>query len=226
MTVVNFSTQRKIQTIIEWKEGSRVKFKHPAGGKDSLLSLKNTIYGVNWFTWMGEVFSDNIILDTVEGLTEEYLRIKYTAEADNDKTVGRAVITMHNIDANRDMGSGPSRKEMGRESAMIDTFTFSAIVTCSHCKRPRHRFQNCFELIGTMSGKQPPPLPRQNSPCSLHNIYGYDCSDCRSQKRDDNITGRLRPGQQKGRHITNRSAHSNTVTTPTSTTQMEYFPSQ
>ena len=89
---------------------------------------------------MGEVFNDNIILDMVEGLTEEYLRIKYTAEADNDKAVGRAVITMHNIDANRDMRRGPSRKEKGRESAMIDTFTFSAIVTCSHCKRPRYRY--------------------------------------------------------------------------------------
>ena len=41
--------------------------------------------------------------------------------------------------------------------------------------------------------------------------------------RDDNITRRPRPGQQNGRHNNNRSAHANTATTPTSTTQMEAY---
>ena len=41
--------------------------------------------------------------------------------------------------------------------------------------------------------------------------------------RDDNITRRPRPGQQNGRHNNNRSAHANTATAPTSTTQMEAY---
>ena len=74
-----------------------------------------------------------------------------------------------------------------------------------------------------MSGKKPLPTPRKNSWCSLHNTDRHDNSDCRSQMRDDNIIRRPRPGQQNGRHNTNRSAHANTATTPTSTTQMEAY---
>ena len=74
-----------------------------------------------------------------------------------------------------------------------------------------------------MSGKKPPPTPRNNSWCSLHNTDRHDISECRSQMRDDNITRRPRPGQQNGRHSNNRSAHANTATTPTSTTQMEAY---
>ena len=74
-----------------------------------------------------------------------------------------------------------------------------------------------------MSGKKPPRTPRTNSWCSLHNTGRHYNSDCRSQMRDDNITRRPRPGQQNGRHNNNRSAHANTATTPTSTTQVEAY---
>ena len=138
---------------------------------------------------MGEVFNDDSILDIVlEGLTDEFLQIKYIAEADDDLTLDRAVITMRNLYANRAMQNGPLRKVKGRESAMVVTSTPSAVVTCSHCKKPDHRFQNCFERRGMMSGKKPPPTPRKNSWCRLHNTDRHDNSDCRSQMRDDNIT--------------------------------------
>ena len=74
-----------------------------------------------------------------------------------------------------------------------------------------------------MSGKNPPPTPRKSSWCSLHDTDRHDNSDCQSQMRNDNITRRSRPGQQNGRHNNNRSAHANTTTTPTSTTQMEDY---
>ena len=151
----------------------------------------------------------------LEGLTDEYPRIKYSAEADHDFTLDRAVITMRNMYANRAMQNGPSPKAKGRESAIVVMSTPSAVVTCSHCKKPGHRFENCFKRKGTMSGHKPPLTPRKHSWCTLHNTDRHDNSDCRSQKRDDNTTSRPRPGQQNGRHNNNRSAHANTATTLT-----------
>ena len=79
---------------------------------------------------MGEVFNDGSIWDIVlEGLTDEYLEIKYCAKADDDFTLDRAVITMCNMYANRAMRNGPLRKAKGRESAMVVTPTPSAVVT-------------------------------------------------------------------------------------------------
>ena len=88
---------------------------------------------------MGEVFNDDSIFDMVlEGLTDEYLQIKYSADADDDFTLDRAVITMHNMYANRAMRNEPLREAKGRESAMVITSTPPAVVTCSHCKKPGH----------------------------------------------------------------------------------------
>ena len=88
---------------------------------------------------MGEVFNDDSILDIVlEGLTDEYLQKKYSAEADDDFTLDRAVITMRNMHANRAMRNGPSRKSKGREPATVVTSTPSAVVTCLHCETPGH----------------------------------------------------------------------------------------
>ena len=185
----------------------------------------NELYYLRDELWdMGEVFNDDSILDIVlEGLTRGYLQKKYSAEADDDFTLDRAVITMRNMYANRAMRNRPLRKAEGRDSAMVVTSTPSAVMTCSHCEKPGHRFQNCFKRKGKMSGKKHPPTPRNNSWCSPHNTDRHDNSDCRSQMRDDNITRRPRPGQQNGRHKNKRSAHANTATTPTSTTQMEAY---
>ena len=99
----------------------------------------------------------------LEGLTDEYLQIEYSAEADDDFTLDRAVITTRYMYANRAMQNGPSRKAKGRESAMVVTSTPSAVVSCSRCKKPGHRFQKCFERKGKMSGEKPPPTPRKYS---------------------------------------------------------------
>ena len=78
--------------------------------------------------YMGEVCNDDSILDIVlEGLTDEYLQIKYSAEADDDFTLDRAVITMRNMYANRAIRNGPSPKVKGRESAKVVTSTLISL---------------------------------------------------------------------------------------------------
>ena len=104
---------------------------------------------------MGEIFNDDSILGIVmEGHTDEYLQIKHSAEADDDFTLDRTVITMRNMYANRAMRNGHFQKAKGRESAMVVTVTPSAVVTCSHCKKTGHRFQNWFKRKGKMSGEK------------------------------------------------------------------------
>ena len=172
---------------------------------------------------MGEVFNDDSILDRVlKGLTDEYLQIKYSAEAEDDFTLDRAVITMRNMYANRAMRNGPSREAKGPESAMEVKSTPSAVVTCSYCKNTGHRFENGFKRKKTISGNPSPPTLRKDSWCSLHNKDRHDNSDCRSQKKD-NKTRRPRPGQQNCQHNNNHSSHANTASTLNSTMQMEAY---
>ena len=110
-------------------------------GQDLDIFTNEVYYLWDELVDLREVFNDDSILGIVlEGLTDEYLQIKYSAEADDDFTLDRAVITMRNKYANRAMRNGPSRKLKGRESAMLVTSTPSAVVTYSHCKKPGHRF--------------------------------------------------------------------------------------
>ena len=114
-------------------------------GQDPDIFINEVNHLRDELVYMGEVFNDDSILDIVlEGLTDDYVQIKYSAEADNDFSLDQAVITMRNMYANRVMRNGPSRKAKGRESAMVTTSTSSAVVICSHCKTTGHRFQNCF----------------------------------------------------------------------------------
>ena len=106
---------------------------------------------------MGEVFNYASILDMVlEGFVGEYRQIKYSAEADDDFTLDRAVMTMRDMYANKLMRNGSSRHANRREPAMVLTSTPSAVVTCSHCQKTVHRFESCFKRKGTMSGKTLP----------------------------------------------------------------------
>ena len=109
-------------------------------GQDPDVFINEVYYLRHELVDMGEVFNDDSILDMVlEGLTDEYLQIKYSDKADDDFTLDRAVITMRNMYANRAMRNGSLRKAKGRESAMVVTSSPSAVVTCSHCKKPGHR---------------------------------------------------------------------------------------
>ena len=73
------------------------------------------------------------MLDIVlEGLTDEYLQKKYSADTNDDFTRDRAVLTTRNMYANRATRNGPSRNAKGRESDMVVTSTPSAVMTCSH----------------------------------------------------------------------------------------------
>ena len=117
---------------------------------------------------MGDVFNDDSILDIMlEALMDKCLQNIYSTEADDDFTLDRAGITMRNIYAGRAMRNRPSQTAKGSESAMVVTSTPSAVVTCSNCKKPGHRFQNCFKRTGKMSGKISPPTPQT--------IHGVAC---------------------------------------------------
>ena len=102
-------------------------------GQDPDIFINEVNYLRDELVYMGEVHNDDSILGMLlEGLTDEYLQLKFSAEADDGFTLDRAVITMRNVYANRAMGNGPSRNAKGRESAMVVTSTPSAVVTCSH----------------------------------------------------------------------------------------------
>ena len=126
-------------------------------GYDTGILENEVCYLRDELVYMGEVFNNDSIQDVVlDGLSEKYLQKKYSADADDDLTLDRAVITMRNMYANRAMRHRPSRKTKGRESDMVVTSAPSAVVTGSHCENPGHIFQNCFKCKGTMSGKKPP----------------------------------------------------------------------
>ena len=63
---------------------------------------------------MGEVFNDDSIVDIVlEGLTDEYLQIEYSAEADDGFTLDRAVLTMRSMYAIELCETGLREKRRG-----------------------------------------------------------------------------------------------------------------
>ena len=176
---------------------------------------------------MGEALNDDSILDIVlGGLTDDYVQIKYSAGADKNFSLDHAVITMRNMDAYRVMRNGPSRKAKGRESAMVTTSTSSAVVTCSHCKKAGHRFQNCFFTQKIDEWEKTFPYTRNNSWCSLHNTDRHDINDCLAQKQEresGNRSRSFRPGQQNGQRNNDSGAHANRAITPSPTTQVEAY---
>lgn len=69
---------------------------------------------------IGEVVPEQRLLDIVlEGLTKEYIMIKYNAEREPNSTLDEVETTMRNMYANRVARGGSSRKFRGREPAMV-----------------------------------------------------------------------------------------------------------
>ncbi|CAM9512073.1 unnamed protein product, partial [Sphacelaria rigidula] len=101
--------------------------------------------------YMGEPISDDRLTDTaVEGLTDEYDRIKYDAERDPDFSISDIEVTMKNMSSNRVVRGILSNGVRGRDSAMIaasppDSFTTPSrfAAKCYSCGRPGHVSRNC-----------------------------------------------------------------------------------
>ncbi|CAM9523918.1 unnamed protein product, partial [Sphacelaria rigidula] len=101
--------------------------------------------------YMGEPISDERLTDiVVEGLTDEYDRIKYDAERDPDFSISDIEITMRNMYSNRVARGILSKGERGRDSAMIATSPLDSTATptksagrCFSCNRPGHQSRNC-----------------------------------------------------------------------------------
>ena len=127
-------------------------------GQDPDIFINEANHLRDEMMYMGEVSNDDRISDVVlEGLTDDYVQIKYSAEAENDFSLEQAVITMRNMYAKRVMRNGPWRKAKGLESVMVTTSTPSAAVICSNWKKTGQRFQRCFARKKKMNGKKTSP---------------------------------------------------------------------
>lgn len=77
-------------------------------GQDPDIFINEANHLRDEMMYMGEVSNDDRISDVVlEGLTDDYVQIKYSAEAENDFSLEQAVITMRNMYAKRVMRNGP-----------------------------------------------------------------------------------------------------------------------
>ena len=159
---------------------------------------------------IGEVINDDSPLDIVlEGLTDDYLQIKYNAEADDSFTLDNAIYTMLNMHANRIAKHGPSKNQKGRESAMVSTFNKGE--KCHVCNKTGHWARYCYHRKSSMNDTN----KASKKWCSLHKIHLYDNPECRSQQQQLNgnsgINRNNRNGQRNGQHhaTTTTPAHAN-----------------
>ena len=159
---------------------------------------------------MGEVINDDSLLDIVlEGLRDDYLQIKYNAEADDSFTLDKAIYTMRNMHANRLAKHGPSRKQKGRESAMVSTFNTRG--KCHVCNKTGHWAKDCYHRKSSMKDTN----KASKKWCSLNKTHLYDTSECRNQQQQLNGNSgnnrNNRNGQRNGQHqaTTITPAHAN-----------------
>ena len=129
---------------------------------------------------MGEVINDDSLLDIVlEGLTDDYIQIKHNAETD-------------------DSWCGPSRKQKGRESTMV--ITFSKKGKCHICNKTGHWARDCYHRKSSMRDTN----KASKKWCSLHRTHLHGNSECRSQQQQ--LSGNNRNyrknwnGQRNGQH--------------------------
>ncbi|CAM9355662.1 unnamed protein product, partial [Sphacelaria rigidula] len=101
--------------------------------------------------YMGEPISDDRLTDiVVEGLTDEYDRIKYDAERDPDFGISDIKVTMRNMYSNCVARGILSKGIRGRDSAMIATTPLDSSATPTKfagkrfsCGRPGHQSRDC-----------------------------------------------------------------------------------
>ena len=143
---------------------------------------------------MGEVINDDSLLDIVlEGLTGDYLQLKYNAEADDSFTLDKAIYTIRNMHANGIAEHGPSRKQKGRQSAMVTVF---------------NKGSACLQQSWPLSQRLLPPkkiIKETNEAstkwCSLNKAHLHDNSECRSQQQQLNGNNRNNRNNRNGRTL-------------------------
>ena len=172
---------------------------------------------------MCEVINDDSLLDIVlEGL-DDFLQIKYNAEAVDSFTLDKAIYTMRNMHANRIAKHGPSRNQKGRESAMVTTFNTKG--KCHVCNKTGHWARDCYHCKSSMKGAN----KASKKWCNLHKTHLHDNSECRSQQQQLNGNNgnnrNNRNGQRNGQHqaATTTTAHANTAINSGSTTVVENY---
>ncbi|CAM9938696.1 unnamed protein product [Sphacelaria rigidula] len=131
---------------------------------------------------MGEPISDDKLTDiVVEGLKDEYDRIKYDAERDPDFSISDIEVTMRKMYSNRVARGISSKGARGRDSAMITTSPLDSSATttelsgkCFCCGRPGHQSRDC------RSKRQPNSRSRTVKWCSLRRTDKHDNAECKS----------------------------------------------
>ncbi|CAM9968340.1 unnamed protein product, partial [Sphacelaria rigidula] len=106
--------------------------------------------------YMGEPISDETLTDiVVEGLTDDYDRVKYDAERGPDLSISDIEVTLRNMYANRlARGILGNKGLRGRESAMVaalppdSSLTSSKFkVKCYSCGKLGHHMRDCRSRI-------------------------------------------------------------------------------
>ena len=123
----------------------------------------------------GKVINDDCQLDIVlEGLTDDYLQIKYNAKADGNLTLAKAIYTIRNMHANRIAKHRSSRKQRRRESAMVTTFNKKR--KCHVGNKTGHWARDCYHRKSSMKYTN----KASKKWCSLHKTHLNDNYECPS----------------------------------------------
>ncbi|CAN0075050.1 unnamed protein product, partial [Sphacelaria rigidula] len=150
-------------------------------GQDPDVFLTKIYYLRDQLVYMGEPISDYRLTDiVVEGLTDEYDRIKYDAERDPDFSISDIEVTMRNMYLNRIARGILSKGVRGRDSTMIAASPLDSSATpsrfaakCYSCGRPGHFSRNC------RSERQSNSRSRSVKWCSLHRTDKHDNTECK-----------------------------------------------
>ena len=121
-------------------------------GQDPDKFLPKRFYLRDQLVFMGEpIFDDRLTDIVIEGLTDDYDRVKYDAERDPDLSISDIEVTLRSMYSNRVarniLGNKGSR---GRESAMIAASPPESSVTsskfmgkCFLCGKMGHHARDC-----------------------------------------------------------------------------------
>ena len=173
------------------------------------LSKKFIIYETNWWKWVKSSMNTPGIVS--EGLTDDYLQVKYNGEADKSFTLDKSIYKMRNMHANRIAKHGSSKKLKGRESTMVTTYNKKG--KCHVCNKTGHWARNYYHRKSSTKDTNKASKKR----CSLHKTHLHDNSECRSQQQQLNGNNgnnrNNRNGNRNGQHqaVTTTPAHAHTA---------------
>ena len=150
-------------------------------------------------------------------------QIKHNAKADDSFTLDKATYTMRDMHANRTAQHGPSRKQTGRESAMVTTFNKKRV--CHVFNKTIHWARDCYHRQRSVKDMN----KASKKLCSLHKTHLHDNPEYPSQQQQLNgnngSSRNNRYNHSNGQHqaTTTTPVHANTAINCGSTTVVENY---